>query len=101
MGALLVGSCASGKATYRSDVDVLVILKAAPLIYSRICALRDRFDQAWQKTGPLDCHLNFVLTNVFETSDPAMKHALHGAVTLTCHGGAELNKRLAAFRRRK
>ena len=41
---LLVGSCSRGEATYRSYVDLLVILRNGPLNYRRVCRLRDRFD---------------------------------------------------------
>ncbi len=40
LGVLLTGSCARGEATYRSDIDFLVILRDPPLNYSRVTKLR-------------------------------------------------------------
>ena len=41
---LLIGSCSRGQATYRSDIDLLVILKEGPLTYTRVRQLRDIFE---------------------------------------------------------
>lgn len=102
MGALLIGSCSRGQATYRSDLDILVILQTGSLTYSRVQSLRDQFEQCWSKSnaGPLPCQINFVLPTVFETSEPAMQNALRDAVILHDSGGT-LDRKLEPFRRKQ
>ena len=84
-GVLLTGSCSRGSATYRSDVDLLVILQAGPLKFSRVSALRDAIETAIPietLSSPLRVEFHFVLGSVFETSEPAMREALAAAETL-------------------
>lgn len=95
MGCLLIGSCSRGEATYRSDIDLLIVLCEGPLTYSRVRDLRDRFDEKWaasQGTSPLHCELHFVLRSVFETKEPAMRKALLTAISLIDKMGALKNE---------
>lgn len=81
---LLIGSCASGTATYRSDIDLLFVLKSGSLNYSRVKKLRDILEQSLGKSAehPLRCQANFVLHSVYDTQEPAMKRALQEATLL-------------------
>lgn len=101
LGVLLTGSCSRGEATYRSDVDLLVVLATAPLNYSRVRTLRDRFEARLSRAAqesPLACEIHFVLSSVFETREPAMRGALKEAKVLSDPTG-ELARRLEAFRK--
>ncbi len=78
-GVLLTGSCSRGEATYRSDIDLLVVLKAGPLNYERVQKLRDCADRAFesdQASLVLKLEIHFVLPSVFETQEPAMIEAI-------------------------
>ncbi len=82
-GVLLTGSCSQGKATYRSDIDFLVILKHPPLTYSRVCQLRDQIESKMSSErtqSPLGCEFHFVLMDVFSTREPAMAQSLLDSV---------------------
>jgi predicted nucleotidyltransferase len=88
-GILLSGSCARGEATYRSDIDLLIILENGPLNYSRVQQIRDNIEQgliAQSKAdlldAPLPVQITVVLDSVFSTSEPAMRDALKSALIL-------------------
>ncbi len=83
VGALLIGSCSSGTATYRSDIDILVVLKEGRLTYDRVKNIRDQFESHFQGIGkeellnkPLPVEITVVMSSVFSTIEPAMKGAL-------------------------
>ncbi len=80
-GCLLIGSCSRGAATFRSDIDLLFILKSPPLDYERVSKLRDGLEKQWDQ-DPLPIQCTFVLENVFSTSEPAMQQALKSAWVL-------------------
>src|ERR1700733_10849189 len=82
LGVMLTGSCSSGQATYRSDVDLLVILRDGPLNFGRVREIRDTIEMGYRKQNraeflndPLPIQITVVLKSVFSTSEPAMKEA--------------------------
>jgi predicted nucleotidyltransferase len=87
---LLIGSCAEGTATYRSDIDFLVVMKTSfPLTYSQVVAYRDQIEQAMntrQVPECLPCQFTFVLETVRLSDEPAMTAALRKSVTLYATG---------------
>ncbi len=93
-GSLLIGSCSRGDANYRSDVDILVVLKEGPLKYERVVKLRGAFDSRATLGEPLGYQLNFVLSDVFETEEPAMREALRKAVILVDGKSAHRSNRV-------
>ena len=84
MGVLLIGSTSRGMATYRSDIDLLVVLKDGDLHFGRVQNLRDHLDHALADVAdtPLPIHANFVLPSVIDTKEPAMQRALLSAIIL-------------------
>jgi predicted nucleotidyltransferase len=79
---LVIGSVSRGEATYRSDIDLLFILREGPLNYSRVQDLRDRLEhQVLEKVSEraLPVQAQFVLPSVRETREPAMRSALKAA----------------------
>lgn len=80
---LLFGSCARGSATYRSDVDLLVILCGSQLTYSKVQEIRDWCEkniEAKLTQKPLPLQITVVLECVFRTTEPGMKQALQEAL---------------------
>ena len=91
---LLIGSCSTGQATYRSDVDLLVILRDPPLTYDRVQKLRDLFDTLGMPELPLPVQIQFILPTAFETKEPAMATALKMAIALWEKPGFNFQRRL-------
>ncbi len=88
-GILLIGSCSRGEATYRSDIDLLLILNEAQLKYDRVQEIRNSVELHFQRMGcqelletPLPVQLTVVLKSVFTTQEPAMIEALQRAIVL-------------------
>ncbi len=84
-GIFLVGSCSEGKATYRSDLDLLVVLKNPPLKYGRVVDLREKIEAKMPLAAlsePLACEFHFVLPDVADTSEPAMMDSISKATIL-------------------
>jgi predicted nucleotidyltransferase len=82
---LLIGSASRGEATYRSDLDVLVVLRAGPLTFSRVQELRDLLDRETLgnlQDSPLEFQVQFALASVFHSEEPAMREALKHARVL-------------------
>lgn len=81
---LLIGSASRGAATYRSDLDLLVVLREGPLQFERVRSLRDQFEREWLQhiQSPLPFQVNFVLPSVRSTQEPAMRDALTKAIML-------------------
>ncbi|MCM2322689.1 MAG: nucleotidyltransferase domain-containing protein [Oligoflexia bacterium] len=95
-GALLTGSCSTGKATYRSDIDILVLLAEGPLNYARTRSVRDRLEATFKDAGrlellekPLEVQFTVVLESVFATREPAMRAALRSAHLLSDAAGIQ------------
>ena len=89
-------------ATYRSDIDLLVILKEGKLDYGRVKQIRDEIERHFSSVGaenvlrsPLPVECTVVLRSVFRTIEPAMKEALNFAVILSDFTG-ELTQELEA-----
>lgn len=101
LGVLLTGSCSEGKATYRSDIDLLVLVKEGPLTYGQVCKLREQVERVLgpKKQMPLPVEVHFVLPSVFETKEPAMKKALAAAQKL-CDPSGALKKGLESILKR-
>ena len=88
-GVALIGSCSIGQATYRSDVDLLVIVGAQQLTYSDVVKMRDEVENHFESKGfaelcsnPLPIQVTVVLESVFLTEEPAMRDALKTAIPL-------------------
>lgn len=91
LGVLLMGSCARGQATYRSDIDCLIVLKYAPLTFARIKELREALEKHFRPSllhRPLQCEFHFVLPGVFKTKEPAMRQGLMQSINLLDPEGA-------------
>lgn len=77
---LVIGSVSRGEATYRSDVDLLVILRQGPLNYARVQDLRRRLEEeVISGSEGLEVQAQFVLPGVHQTTEPAMRQALREA----------------------
>lgn len=87
-GVLLTGSCSRGEATYRSDVDLLFVVRDSSLIkFSEVQKNRDKLENFLNRMGkstllnkPLELQSIFVSLDVFETEEPAMSEALSKAI---------------------
>lgn len=90
-GFLLTGSCARSDATYRSDIDVLVILDEGELKAERVARLRENLESSMQP-GVLEVQFTFILKTSLNTSEPGLKQALHESALL-----AERNGLLSKF----
>lgn len=102
-GIVLTGSCSRGEATYRSDVDLLVILGLGPgaLNYSVTREIRDSIESHFKRLDadellrqPLPVEVTVVLESVFETQEPAMLDALNKCLLIQDYSG-KLKDRLA------
>ena len=89
LSVLLLGSCSRGTATYRSDIDILVVIDGEILNYGVVIANRDWIEAEFEKkaqlstlTQPLEVQFTIVLKSVFNTSEPAMRDALSHAIVL-------------------
>ncbi len=85
----LVGSCSRSTATYRSDIDLLVVLNVKKLTFTTVQAIRDEFENYFETIGhanllvlPLPIQITVVLDSVFATTEPAMLQALEKALPL-------------------
>lgn len=81
---LLTGSCARGEATWRSDVDLLVVLRLGPLTYSRVRSVRDAFDARVGALSdrPLPVQVSVMLAETLADPDPGTKLALRDAIAM-------------------
>lgn len=83
---ILIGSASEGQATYRSDLDFLVIVSPdRPLNYGQVVAWRDELERLLAKKGvdsTLPCQFNFVKDSVRHSVEPAMRQALAGGLVL-------------------
>lgn len=89
LGVLLIGSCSKGEATYRSDVDLLIISKIPKLTYEYVKTLRTSLEKDFIESGhsdllqkPLEVQMTIVQESVFLTIEPAMQDALRHAIIL-------------------
>lgn len=86
IAVLLVGSCATGRANYRSDVDLLVVVgDDCKLTYGQVVRWRDQVEAAIAKQAipaVLPWQFNFVKKSVRQTTEPAMRQALSEAEVL-------------------
>jgi predicted nucleotidyltransferase len=89
LSTLLLGSCSRGTATYRSDIDILVVIDGEILNYGVVTSTRDWIESEFEKkaqlstlTQPLEVQFTIVLKSVFNTSEPAMRDALSHAIAL-------------------
>lgn len=100
---LLIGSCSIGEATFRSDIDLLVVLRNGPLHYGRVKEIRDRIEEAVLSEfllKPLPIQLTVVLRSVFDTTEPAMLKALQLSQTLfECSDSGDIACRLEGLRK--
>lgn len=82
---LLIGSCARGTATYRSDIDLLIVARDCHLDYGRVVEWRNRIEGVLETNAVetvLPCQFTFVLSSVRTTSEPAMRQALAKSIVL-------------------
>lgn len=94
LGCYLIGSCARGEATYRSDIDLLAVINKPTPQFSDVQEIRDHFEQSLAKLGfdslarePLPVQISIVGTTVFATQDPAMlQNLLEGIILFDPNG---------------
>lgn len=89
VGALLFGSCCRGEATYRSDIDILLVFEQISLNFSFVQQTRDAIEKHFTDRGlgnllrqPLRVEFQVVRDSVFQTSDPVMKSNLEMGIIL-------------------
>lgn len=76
---ILFGSCARGEATYRSDVDLMLVLAEGPLTFARSSALKERVESETESSGirsALPLQLTCVLSSIDASQDPGTRDAL-------------------------
>ncbi|MGE0525800.1 MAG: nucleotidyltransferase domain-containing protein [Bdellovibrionales bacterium] len=83
LGVLLIGSCARGTATYRSDVDLLVILDQRAFKAHDVRAVQELLENQLQAhNDPLPLQFVVVGKSVFQTQEPAMMGNLRDSLIL-------------------
>lgn len=90
LGAILFGSCCRGEATYRSDIDILLVFEAMDLNLAVVQKTRDlveaffiahNAESTLQK--PLPVEFQVVLFSVFSTQEPEMLKNLKQGIILS------------------
>ena len=86
---LLLGSCSRGEATYRSDIDILIVLTGNKLTYGKVQEIRDGVEAGFDANGqkaclsePLPVQFTVVLRSALKSAEPAMKQALLHKIVL-------------------
>lgn len=82
---LLIGSCAYGKATYRSDIDLLLVLENEKLSFATTRQKRDAIDALIARSGlklPLELDIHCILPASLQTKEAGMRQALETSVVL-------------------
>jgi predicted nucleotidyltransferase len=100
VGIILYGSVARGHATYRSDVDLLVIIRQDTLTYSDVQLVRDLIEAHFNQLGlseileaPLPVQLTVVRDSVFNSTEPDLQEALlSGIIFLDNMGVLQKNR---------
>ena len=82
LAVLLVGSVAKGKATYRSDIDLLFILRKPAIKADDSHQIFERFSKNLSDNSPLPVQIVVVGDSVFQTQEPAMKQNLKESIVL-------------------
>jgi predicted nucleotidyltransferase len=84
VGALLFGSCSRGQATYRSDIDIMLIFAQDDLNFSFVQKTRDQaewFFAAHKMSEalcePLQVEFQVVRNTIFNSKEPATIENLH------------------------
>lgn len=90
LGAILFGSCCRGEATYRSDIDILLIFETMDLNLTVVQKTRDRLEAFFQSQNaeavlqkPLPVEFQIVLLSVFSTQEPEMLKNLKQGLILS------------------
>lgn len=104
LGVLLFGSCARGEATYRSDVDILLVFETSHLTYGFVQSARDNVEKHFRNSGkelalskPLPVQTTVVASSVFATNEPGMTQALTESLLLFDRKGT-MKDNLSRFR---
>ena len=104
VGVILFGSSAEGRATYRSDVDLLAIVTASRLTSTLSGEVRDFLEAHLaekDKSGfALPVQATVVLDSVFETSEPEMLRTVREGIILFDPDG-EIARRRSTIHQRK
>lgn len=90
VGAILFGSCSRGTATYRSDVDIMLIFEQNDLDFKFVQNTRDSVEHHFFKHGssillttPLSVEFQVVRASVFSSTEEEMKKNLRTGIILT------------------
>lgn len=90
VGAILFGSCSRGNATYRSDIDIMLIFEQNNLDFKFVQTTRDSVENHFFKHGsstllktPLPVEFQVVRTSVFSSTEEEMKKNLRTGIILT------------------
>ncbi len=94
LGAILFGSCAEGRANYRSDIDILLVFEIEKLEFNFVSKTRESIENFFDQNGsatalsiPLPVEFQVVRSNVFNTGEPEMlKNLKQGIVILDKKG---------------
>ncbi|MGZ3769124.1 MAG: nucleotidyltransferase domain-containing protein [Bdellovibrio sp.] len=88
-GAVLFGSCCRGEATYRSDIDIMLIFDQKNLDYTFVQKTRDSIEEFFLKhnaqqllNSPLPVEFQVVRSSVFSTTENEMKTNLRCGIIL-------------------
>ena len=86
---LLIGSCSVGKATYRSDIDLLIILGEEKITYDKVVLIRNQIEEHFTKLGrpdllsqPLPSQITVVGKSVVSTQEPEMRRAITHSIPI-------------------
>ena len=81
---LLFGSCAKGTATYRSDIDILVILDTRKLTFKDVQTRRKQLEQENESLffEPLPVQLSFIKLEALYSNNQITREALREGILI-------------------
>ena len=89
LGAILFGSCSKGRATYRSDIDILLVFDQEDLNFSMTHKTRNGVEEYFKSQkaegvllSPLPVEFQVVRRSVFLTKEPEMLKNLKQGILL-------------------
>ncbi|MGZ3746422.1 MAG: nucleotidyltransferase domain-containing protein [Pseudobdellovibrionaceae bacterium] len=89
LGAILFGSCSRAEATYRSDIDIMLIFDQNNLDFSFVQKTRDRIENHFSVhklshllNEPLKAEFQVVRFSVFQSKEDEMKNNLKTGLCL-------------------
>lgn len=89
VGAILFGSCSRGEATYRSDIDIMLIFDQSNLDFKFVQTTRDLVEGHFLAhnsskllSTPLPVEFQVVRVSAFSSTEEEMKKNLHTGIVL-------------------